>query len=121
MDRRLANLSRQGLGGLHLAAQIKLSEDLPLYRNPCYSSFKRKISAIQELENSSRTPLEILQDGSRISVYSLRDGGVTSAANAGVAGRFFKRHGRWASENAKDGYVKNDFNYCLSVTKSLGF
>ena len=41
-DRRLANLSRQGLGGLHLVAQIKLTEDLPLYRALCYSSFKRK-------------------------------------------------------------------------------
>ena len=65
--------------------------------------------------------LEILPDGSRISVFSLSAGGVTSPANAGVAGRFFKRHGCWASENAKNGYVKDDFNYCLSVAKSLGF
>ena len=28
-------------------------------------------------------------------------------------------HGLWASANAKNGYVKDDFNYCLSVTKSL--
>ena len=57
---------------------------------------------------------------SKISVHSLRAGGGTSAANAGIADRLFKRHGRWASENTKDGYVKDDFNSRLSVTKSLG-
>ena len=45
--------------------------------------------------------------------------GATSVAKAGIADRLFKRHGRWASENAKDGYVKDDFNSRLSVTKSL--
>ena len=40
-------------------------------------------------------------------------------AKAGIADRLFKRHGHWASENAKDGYVKDDFNSRLSVTKSL--
>ena len=43
------------------------------------------------------------------------------AANAGVPDRAFKRHGRWKSENAKDGYVKDTLEYTLSVTKSLGF
>ena len=46
--------------------------------------------------------------------------GATSVAKAGIADRLFKRHGRWASENAKDGYVKAIFNSRLSVTKSLG-
>lgn len=86
--------------------------------------YKAKRLAIQELENSSKTPLEILPDDSRISVSSLRAGGITSAANASVAGRFWLVdfwHGCWASENAKKDYVKDDFNYCVSVTKSLGF
>ena len=54
-------------------------------------------------------------------VHSLRAGGATAAANAGVPDRAFKRHGRWKSENAKDGYVKDTLEYKLNVTKSLGF
>ena len=33
--------------------------------------------------------------------------GVTAAANAGVPDRLFKCHGRWRSETAKDGYIKD--------------
>ena len=40
-------------------------------------------------------------------LHSLRSGGATAAANAGVPDRIFKRHGRWLSENAKDGYMKD--------------
>ena len=54
-------------------------------------------------------------------VHSLRAGGVTVAANAWVPDRAFKRHGRWKSKNAKDGYVMDTLEYRLNVTKSLGF
>ena len=37
-----------------------------------------------------------------------------------VPDRLFKRHGRWRSENAKDGYVKDSFNDLLFVSKNLG-
>ena len=40
-------------------------------------------------------------------LHSLRSGGVSAAARAGVPDRLFKRHGRWRSENAKDGYTKD--------------
>ncbi|XP_062583387.1 uncharacterized protein LOC134245140 [Saccostrea cucullata] len=52
--------------------------------------------------------------------YSLRSGGATSAAAAGVSDRLFKKHGRWRSDNSKDGYVKENQNEKLSVTKNLG-
>ena len=55
---------------------------------------------------------------SKIAVHSLRSGGATAAANAGVKDRMFKRHGRWVSENAKDGY--GNLDSMLSVSKSLG-
>ena len=55
-----------------------------------------------------------------IDKHSLRSGGATAAANAGVNARLFKKHGRWRSENAKDGYVKEDLKSLLSVSKSLG-
>ena len=41
-------------------------------------------------------------------LYSLWAGGATAAANAKVPDRMFKRHGHWKSENAKDGYFKDD-------------
>lgn len=37
-------------------------------------------------------------------LHSLRSGGATSAYNFGTSDRLFKAHGRWKSENAKDGY-----------------
>ena len=50
---------------------------------------------------------DIVPDISAIGTHSLRSGGATAAANAGVPDRLFKRHGRWASESAKDGYVQD--------------
>ena len=53
-------------------------------------------------------------------LHSLRAGGATAAANAGIKDRLFKRHGRWRSENAKDGYIKDNLSSLLSVSLSLG-
>lgn len=59
-------------------------------------------------------------DPKKYGLHSLRSGGATAAANAGVPDRLFKRHGRWRSENAKDGYVKDSLSSRLSVTKDIG-
>lgn len=59
-------------------------------------------------------------DPKEFGIHSLRSGGATAAANAGVPDRWFKRHGRWLSENAKDGYVKDKLEDRLSVTRQLG-
>ena len=48
-------------------------------------------------------------------------GGASAAANAGVPDRFFKCHGRWKSETAKDGYVKDSLDERLKVSRNLGF
>ena len=58
--------------------------------------------------------------GYQFGMHSLRAGGATAAANAGVPDRLFKRHGRWRSESAKDCYVKDSVDSRLSVSKSLG-
>ena len=44
-------------------------------------------------------------DASKFGMHSLRSGGTSAAANAGVPDRLFKRHGCWRSETAKDGYI----------------
>ena len=53
-------------------------------------------------------------------LHSFRAGGATAAANAGVEDQLFKRHGRWKSENAKDGYIKDSYDSRLSVSLKLG-
>lgn len=42
------------------------------------------------------------------------------AANMGVCDRIFKKHGRWKSDSAKDGYVAENVHVQMSVTKNLG-
>ena len=59
-------------------------------------------------------------DKSKFGLHSLRSGGASVAANKGIADRLFKRHGRWRSDNAKDGYVKDDVEQLLQVSKNLG-
>ena len=56
----------------------------------------------------------------KFGLHSLRAGGATAAANADVPDRLFKRHGRWKSENAKDGYIDDSVEKRLSVTKQIG-
>ena len=51
-------------------------------------------------------------------LHSLKSGGASSVANAGVP--VFKRHGRWRSENVQDGYIKDDLKALLSVSLALG-
>ena len=63
---------------------------------------------------------DIVFDISAIGRHSLRSGGATAAANAGVPDRLLKRHGCWASESAKDGYVQDFLSSRLSVSKALG-
>lgn len=53
-------------------------------------------------------------------LHSLRSGGASKVANMGVSDRMFKRHGRWKSETAKDGYVKDSLKDMLSVSLNLG-
>ena len=59
-------------------------------------------------------------DPKQFGLHSLRSGGASAAANAGVPDRLFKRHGRWRSENAKDGYVKDSMESRLSVSRDIG-
>ena len=54
------------------------------------------------------------------SAHSLRSGGAIAAAIAGVSDRLFKRHGRWRSEELKNGYVEDSLDKRLEVTQHLG-
>jgi len=63
---------------------------------------------------------DIVPDICAIGTHSLRSGGATAAANAGIPDRLFKRHGRWSTDSAKDDYVKDSLSSRLSVSKALG-
>ena len=52
--------------------------------------------------------------------HSLKAGGASVAAKAGVSDRPFKRRGRWwKTHQAKDGYLKDKLESLLSGYKSL--
>ena len=52
--------------------------------------------------------------------HSFRRGGATAAANNGVPDRLLKKHGRWASDGAKNRYVDEDLRSKLIVSSKLG-
>jgi hypothetical protein len=52
-------------------------------------------------------------DKSMFGLHSLRSGGATQAANKNGSDRLFKAHGRWRSENARDGYVQDSLTATL--------
>lgn len=91
--------------------------------NNKFGSFKkmnRPISYTTTRENALDALASIGLDRTRFGLHSLRAGGATAAANADVPDRLFKRHGRWRSETAKDGYVEDDAEHLLYVTRNLG-
>ena len=92
--------------------KTKKSQYLRKSNKPLSYSRMREI-LLTELEN-------IGLDKNLFGLHSLRSGGATAAANAGVPDRLFKRHGRWKSDRAKDGYVEDNLNVLLSVSKTLG-
>ena len=62
---------------------------------------------------------DIVPDISLFSTHSLRAGGASAAANAGVQDRLFQRHGRWKSVSAKNGYADDSLGSRLTVSKML--
>ena len=103
--------------------QISKEDTRPLFR-PITKSKKGRASGnltysrMRELLRDKLRQLGYPPD--RFSVHSLRAGGATAAANAGVSDCLFKRHGRWRSEGAKDGYVEDSLLKRLEVTQHLG-
>ena len=53
-------------------------------------------------------------------LHSLRAGGACASANAGTNDRLIKKQGRWVTNKAMYGYVKDDMKALLSVSLNLG-
>ena len=109
------------ISAAQINAQIDHSEDLPLFRalaTPRSKEIRKQGISYTRVRQLVKNAFRGLRDVSKIGVHSLGAGGATSAANAGILDRLLKRHGRWASENAKDGCVKDDFNSRILVSRS---
>lgn len=95
----LPNCSVKALEDYRTASQIDPSEDLPLVRTLVNPRSKQKVRShgisYTRAGELVKDPSRELADVSKIkiSIHSLRAGGATSAANAGVPDRLFKRHG----------------------------
>lgn len=107
-------------------AQIPVSSTEFLFRSITRTKTGEKLRASGKLSYSTLRELfkkkltELGYPAIEFGLHSLRAGGATAAANAGVPDRLFKRHGRWRSDNAKDGYIDDSSVRRLSVTKSIG-
>lgn len=96
---------------------------LTYYKKSCSYKLRKKnqplsYSAARSIVLDAFESIGLPKD--KFGLHSLRAGGASAAANAGVSDRLFKRHGRWKSEKAKDGYVKDSLKALLSVTKNIG-
>lgn len=78
------------------------------------------LSHTRELRNNVIIFREIGLDSSKFALHSLRSGGVTAAANKNVSDRLLKIHGRWVTDRAKDGYIKDSTEQKLLVSMNLG-
>jgi len=64
--------------------------------------------------------LKLVAPDLKLGTHSLRASGATVAANTpGVSDRCIKRHGRWKTDLAKDGYIDDSRDKKLFITKAL--
>ena len=105
------------------ATKEPVASEKPLFRpiNGRRQCLKEGSLSYTTVRESVRNLLKhVVDDVSVFGVHSLRAGGATMAANSGVQDRQFKRHGRWKSETANDGYVKDSLDNRLAVSRNLG-
>ena len=62
---------------------------------------------------------EVNQINMNYGLHSLRSGGDTAASENDVSDRLISKHGRWNSDNSKNGYIKVAVKKRLKVSKSL--
>ena len=58
-------------------------------------------------------------DPKSFSTYSMRSGGATAAAEAGIDERLMQKHGRWSLASSKDRYIVDALDKRLGVSKML--
>ncbi|XP_071150477.1 integrase/recombinase xerD homolog [Mytilus edulis] len=106
-------------------AKISSSDEFlfrPIFRSGRYYSliYKNKPLSYTRARECIVNRLKEVCKKLNIGLHSLRASGATKAANSNVSDRCWKRHGRWKSDSAKDGYVADSLEHRLEVTKHLG-
>lgn len=96
----------------------------PLYLCKSENTFKLRPTGQLTYTRAREIFISALQsiglDHKKFGLHSLRSGGATAAAAAGVDNRLFKKHGRWKTDTAKDGYVKESLADRLHVSNNIG-
>ena len=108
------------------AAEIAPASELFLFQGICKGKDGEKLRAsgclsyttVREFFRKKLVDLGHSSEG--FGLHSLRAGGASAAAQAGIPDRLFKQHGRWSSETAKDGYIEDSKENHLSVSKNIG-
>ena len=62
---------------------------------------------------------DITANPEKYGLHSLRDGGASAAGNNGVTDRLVSKQGRWSSEKARNGSIKDSVSTRLSVSRML--
>lgn len=110
-------------------AGMQLNSDLFIFRSLRYFKKSNTHKLARSNKSLSYTCIrelilnalkEVGEDPSKFGLHSLRSGGATAAANLDIPDRLFKAHGRWRSETAKDGYIQDNIEKVLPVSKNLG-
>ncbi|CAG2240881.1 unnamed protein product [Mytilus edulis] len=111
------------------AGDIVLTSDMYIFRSIVYVKKYNKLFLRKKNAKLSYTRArEIVKaalsfiglDAKLFGLHSFRSVGASAVANNGISDRFFKAHGRWKTENAKDGYIADNLDKRLSVSKKLG-
>ena len=105
-------------------AKITFEELSHLFRGITFKKgqniLKRPSLKYNRVRELTKEAFAELIDPNIIGVHSLRAGEASAAANAGILDSIFKRNGRWMSDKAKDGYIKDNLEEHLKVSRSLG-
>ena len=89
-------------------------------RNKCFLLQKDKKISYTRAKECIVSKLKMVAPDSKLGLHSLRASGATMAANSeGVSERCLKRHGRWKSDQAKDGYKDDSLEKKMFITKQL--
>ena len=94
----------------------------PIFRSKdvCKLIYKnKKLSYTAARSNIVSLLKTVVGEHVNIGIHSLRAGGAAVAANSNVDERCLKRHGRWKSDTAKDGYIVDSLGKRLMVSRSL--
>lgn len=115
MLKRYLNISKQSLDSeKYLFRPISKSKNISKLL-----SCNKKLSYTRARE-CIIAKLKLVAPDLDLGVHSLRASGASMAANSeGVNERCLKRHGRWKTDVAKDGYIKDALDKRLAISKAL--